>query len=109
MLQRPECLKLVFILICVLASKAPAQEIRPGIWASSQIESLPIPSRGYQAFLVGELHGLQQNTEFQLDYLRVLNKASNLRDVAIEEKEVYESQAQAFIDEKKPHYPVRYV
>jgi hypothetical protein len=105
MLRRLERLKLVFILICVLASKAPAQEIRPGIWASTQIESLPIPSRGYQAFLIGELHGLQQNTEFQLDYLRVLNKASKLRDVAIEEKEVYEPQAQAFIDGKKTTLP----
>jgi hypothetical protein len=40
-----------------------------------------------------------------LDYLRVLNKASKLRDVAIEKKEIYEPQAQAFIDGKKTALP----
>jgi len=77
---------------------ALTQEIRPGVWAGSRIQSSPLPQNGNQAYLVGELHGLKQNEEFQLEYLRLLNKSSNLRDVAIEEKAVYEKQAQAYID-----------
>jgi hypothetical protein len=64
----------------------------------SRVEALPLPTAGYQAYLVGEIHGLKENEEFQVEYLELLNRSSNVRDVAIEEKSVYERQAQAYID-----------
>ena len=48
--------------------------------------------------MVGELHGLQENEAFQLQYLGKLKSSTGLRDVAIEEDSVYEEQAQAFVE-----------
>jgi hypothetical protein len=66
---------------------------------------LPLPTPGYEAYLVGELHGLEENEEFELQYLRLLHNASGLRDVAIEEKAVYENDAQAFVDGRLEQLP----
>jgi hypothetical protein len=75
-----------------------AQQIRSGVWAGSRVEALPLPTAGYQAYLVGEFHGFNENEEFQVQYIELLNRSLNVRDVAIEEKSVYETQAQAYID-----------
>jgi len=77
-----------------------AQEIRPGIWASSEARNLPLPTSGYQAYMLGELHGIQENEAFEIQYLAYLNQATGLRDVAIEEDAVYEADAQAYVDGK---------
>jgi len=75
-----------------------ADELRPGVWSAHTFADLPLPTAGYQAYLVGELHGLAENVEFQIHYLQRLNAASGVRDVAIEEDSVYEREAQRFID-----------
>lgn len=105
MVRRIDILTVALLLIWGGASKAMPQEIRPGIWAGSQPQTLPLPTRGYQAYLVGELHGLEENEEFQLQYLTLLHKTSDLRDVAIEEKAVYEDQAQAYVDGRSDTLP----
>jgi len=97
MLRRPGLLVLAF-LIYGGAWKAVSEEIRPGVSAARQPEALPLPTQGYEVYLVGELHGLEENEEFQTGYLRQLHHASGLRDVAIEEDAVYENDAQAFVD-----------
>jgi hypothetical protein len=93
---------LVIILVAPLCAVATAslraQQIRPGVWAGRRVEALPLPTAGYQAYLVGEIHGLEENAKFQVEYLELLNRSSGVRDVAIEEKSVYEMQAQAYID-----------
>jgi hypothetical protein len=104
-LRTTNILNLVFFLMSVGAPKAFTQEIQPGVWVGSQSQALPLPTNGFQAYFVGEQHGLQENEEFQLDYLSRLNKTSHLRDVAIEEKNVYEDRAQAYIDGKSNVLP----
>jgi hypothetical protein len=80
-----------------LPSKAASPEIRPGVWADQRSEALPLPTQGYEAY-VGEMHGVKENAEFQTRYLEQLHRASGLRDVALEERAVYENDAQAFAD-----------
>jgi len=58
MLLRTSAVRLVFILM--IASSASGQEIRPGIWAGSKVENLALPTQGYQVYLVGELHGIDE-------------------------------------------------
>jgi hypothetical protein len=87
-----------FLLIFGRVLTAASPEIRPGVWAASLPEMLPLPTQNYQAYLVGEMHGLEENPEFQLRYLEHLHCASGLGDVAIEEDVVYEKDAQAFVD-----------
>jgi hypothetical protein len=87
------------------AVTAVPQEMRPGVWAAPRMESLPLPKMGYQVYMVGEMHGLEENADFQLRYLTEVHSASGLRDVALEEKSVYEEAAQAFVDGKSDALP----
>jgi hypothetical protein len=94
-----------FLLGLLCTPRAMPQEIRPGVWASYELQTLPLPTRGYQAYLVGELHGIAENEEFDLQYLTQLHKTSHLHDVAIEEKAVYEDQAQAYVNGRSETLP----
>ena len=85
-------------LLFAFSFTADSQELRPGVSLAAKSEFLPTATKGFEAYLVGELHGVTENEEFELQYLAQLHKASGLRDVAIEEDSVYESEAQAFVD-----------
>jgi hypothetical protein len=91
----------VFVALAGWAAKPVAR----GVSAARDVADLPIPVSGFEAYLVGELHGLQQNEEFQADYLKRLNQESGLRDVAIEEDAVYEDEAQAYVDHRSDLLP----
>jgi hypothetical protein len=82
-----------------------AQPVRQGIWAERQVQALPLPTHGYQVYLVGELHGIANNEEFELRYLNLLHKRVDLQDVAFEEKAVYEHQAQSYVDGRSDLLP----
>jgi hypothetical protein len=97
----------VLFLIGSIESRSIAQQIRPGVWAGTQLQALPLPNDGFQVYFVGELHGIQQNAEFQVQYLAQLNKTAHLRDLAIEEKSVYEDRAQTYIDGKSSDLPAQ--
>jgi hypothetical protein len=96
---------LALLLLLIHASLTKAQEARPGVWTASKVESLPLPTQGYQAYLIGERHGIEQTGEFLMQYLVLLHKTSGLRDVALEEKGVYEEQAQAYVDGRSGTLP----
>ena len=96
MLLRISALTLALCLIP--APLTTAQEAHPGVWTGSKVEDLGLPTQGYQAYLVGELHGIEETGDFLLQYLALLHKTSGLRDVALEEKGVYEDQAQAYVE-----------
>jgi hypothetical protein len=94
--------------LALLVSNAPsakAQEVRPGVWAGSKVEGLPLPTQGYQVYLLGELHGIEETADFLLQYLALLHKTSGLRDVALEEKGVYQEQAQAYVEGRSDTLP----
>jgi hypothetical protein len=103
--RRTNLIMIALVFIWGGAWKAASQEIRPGVSAAQQPETLPLPTQGYEAYLVGEFHGLEENEEFQIQYLRQLHRVSSLRDVAIEEDAVYENDAQAFVDGKSDVLP----
>ena len=94
----PRIHALAFALVLINVPLAIAQEIRPGVWEGSRVESLALPSKDYQVYLVGEMHGVEETWNFFAQYLVLLHKSSGLRDVALEEKGVYEDQAQAYVD-----------
>jgi len=82
-----------------------SQQIGPAVSAAGDVPSLALPTTGFQAYMVGELHGIEENAQFELQYLALLNKASGLRDVAIEEKSVYERQAEAYVSGTSDVFP----
>ena len=105
MRNRGTSLTAAVVLICGQALAADSTEIRPGVWAAQRPGTLPLPTQGYEVYLVGELHGVRENVDFQLQYLEHLHRASGLRDVAIEERGVYEEDAQAYVDGRSDVLP----
>jgi len=101
----PQIHALAFALVLITTHLAPAQEIRPGVWQGKTVESLALPSSGHQVYLIGELHGVEETWDFFTQYLVLLHKSSGLRDVALEEKGVYEEQAQAYVDGRSGTLP----
>ncbi len=79
----------VLIAICVLMgciSTSPKDviEVRPGVYATNDISALPLPTSGYDIYLVGEWHGQREVHLFFIEYLKILHKAIGLRDVVLE-------------------------
>jgi hypothetical protein len=91
-------LKAIVLFLCGLALAADSSLIRPGVWGAQQPETLPLPTQGYEVYLVGEIHGVRENADFQLRYLEQLHRSSGVRDLAIEERRVFEEDAQAYVD-----------
>jgi hypothetical protein len=89
---------LAIALFLASAASAKGQEIRPGVWTASKVDTLALPTQGYQAYLIGELHGIEETWGFFMQYLALLHKTSGLRDVALEEKGAYEEQAWAYVE-----------
>ena len=92
-------------LLLATATAGGAQELRPGVWAANDASALPLPLSGYQVYLMGEMHGVKENAAFFGPYLSKLNTTSGLRDVAIEEKSVYERDAQDYVEGRSSSIP----
>jgi hypothetical protein len=92
-------------LLLATATAGSAQELRPGVWAANDASALPLPVSGYQVYLMGEMHGVKENAAIFGQYLSKLNRAGGLRDVAIEEKSVYERDAQAYVEGRSSSIP----
>jgi hypothetical protein len=92
-------------LLLATATAGSSQELRPGVWAANDAIALPLPVSGYRVYLMGEMHGVKENATIFGQYLSKLNKAGGLRDVAIEEKSVYERDAQAYVEGRSNSLP----
>ena len=95
------CVRLVavFYAVTALPGEKTVAEFRPGVWVANDTALLPLPVSGYQAYLIGEMHGVQENVTASGAYLEVLLR-SGLRDVALEEDSLYERDAQAYVTGK---------
>lgn len=94
-------------LLSLLAAGAsgPLPELHPGVWAGRDVSALPLPVSGYQVYLVGELHGVKETESILIQYLERLYTGTGLRDVALEEKAVYEREAQAYVGGRSSALP----
>jgi hypothetical protein len=99
------CSRARSLLLFVILVAAPAQELSPGVWASSDISALPLPISGYDVYMVGELHGVKETEGILLQYLARLYEGAGLRDVALEDKSAYQRDAQAYVEGKSKTLP----
>jgi hypothetical protein len=97
---------LVAVVLLVCAGAAGPSEFRSGVWIANDAAALPLPTSGYQLYLIGEMHGVQENVSTFEAYLRLLAH-SGIRDVAIEEDSVYERAAEAYVTGKAAALPVQ--
>jgi hypothetical protein len=81
-----------------------AQEARPGVWAARDLSAFPLPVSGYDVYMIGELHGVEETEAVLVQYLTRLY-GTGLRDVALEEKSAYQRDAQAYVEGKSSTVP----
>jgi len=99
----------ILITACVLAgcisthmSNTPtatlenAMEVRPGVYVTNKASVLPLPTSGYDIYLIGEWHGQREVHLLFLEYLKILHKNVGLRDIILEVDQVAERQANEY-------------
>jgi hypothetical protein len=82
------------------------REVRPGIYMSNDPADFPFPTSGYDVYFIGETHGNPQTKQVFQTYLQKLYKEAGVRDVILEEDQVYEKEANAYVQgsvDKFPH------
>ena len=77
-----------------------------GVFATNESSALPLPKSGYQVYLIGETHGIQETRTLLLAYLRLLYRASGLRDVVLEEDQAYQNAALDFTQGRRDDLPI---
>lgn len=87
----------VLLLVILTLTACVNQEIRPGVYVTDEPDNLPLPTEGYRVYIIGEEHGTREAKLLFISYLKRLNKEAGLRDVILEEDQVYESAANAFV------------
>jgi len=100
--------------VCILlwlasfvAGKPTASDVEtpPGVILGTDYKSVPIPKTKYQVYLVGDFHGARETKWFLEGFLARLNQEVGLRDVAVEEDQVYERAAIDYVDGKVDRLP----
>lgn len=86
-------------------AKSQISKLPPGFFAINNPGSLPLPTSGYRIYLMGEAHGHRENEVIFLSYLSHLYKDAGLRDVVLEEDQVYDEEAQAFVQGRRNDLP----
>ncbi|MEO7190835.1 MAG: hypothetical protein ABI051_07230 [Vicinamibacterales bacterium] len=97
----------VLLLASLLLARTglPAQELGPGIVKAGNVSDLPIPLSGVQVYLLGEVHGAQENEELLAQLVSRLGMDVGLRDVAIEEDGTYEFAARRYVEHRSAELP----
>ncbi|MEA1994450.1 MAG: hypothetical protein U9N35_08710 [Euryarchaeota archaeon] len=59
-------------------------EVRPGVYMTNDPSALPLPTEGYDVYVIGERHGIYEIHQLFLAYIKMLHEANGLRDVILE-------------------------
>jgi len=99
--MRKSCV-VVLIVICVLTgcistSLKDIIEVRPGVYVANDASALPLPTSGYDIYVIGEFHGQREVHLFFIEYLKMLHKTIGLRDVVLEYPNAYERKINAYV------------
>jgi hypothetical protein len=101
---------LVVAIVCMLTGciYSDTLEVRPGVYAAQYVDVLPLPTSGYDIYLIGEYHNQLEIHLFFLHYLEVLNKTTGLRDVVLEAEQYREKEFNDYILGIKDTIPPSY-
>lgn len=87
------------------ATAAIEMEARPGVYISNDPNDFPFPVSGYEVYFVGEAHGNPQTKQVFQTYLERLYGEAGVRDVILEEDQVFETEANAYVQGSADGFP----
>ena len=94
--MKTRALASVLLVVVLLSGCARDIEVRPGVYMSNDPADFPFPTSGYSIYVLGETHGNKETKIVFHSYLQSMYKQANLRDVILEEKQAYETDANAY-------------
>jgi hypothetical protein len=65
------------------------EEVKSGVYVTNEVTALPLPTSGYDIYLIGEIHGQYEVHLLFLGYLKILHHATGLRDIVVEGPQVW--------------------
>ncbi|MEA1993016.1 MAG: hypothetical protein U9N35_01275 [Euryarchaeota archaeon] len=71
--------------------------VRPGVYVSNDPAALPLPTGGYDIYVIGEVHGIHEVQQLFIEYLKMLHEANGLRDIVLEGSQFYEGEFNKYI------------
>ena len=72
--------------------------VRPGIHLTNDPSHLPLPTSGYQLYVIGEPHGQKEVRDLTFSYLVKLYKEAGVRDIILEQiPSFYETEVNAYV------------
>jgi uncharacterized iron-regulated protein len=94
---------ILVILILGCTSSPPEVEpgnfrmVRPGIYMTNNIQYLPLPTSGYDLYLIGEAHGQTEVNPLFIEYLKRLHDDTGCQDILLEMSSAYEEEINTYI------------
>ena len=77
---------------------AVMRTVRPGVFVTNEASVLPLPTSGYDVYVIGEPHGEREVHLLALDYLKTLNETIGLHDIMLEMiAPAYETEVNAYV------------
>ncbi|MGD2247051.1 MAG: hypothetical protein PVF58_01495 [Candidatus Methanofastidiosia archaeon] len=82
----------------------------PGVYLTNDINVLPLPTSGYDIYIIGEEHGIHEIKCLFMEYLQMLHKTVPLQSVILEECQFAEKRINDYIlGEKENIETERYI
>jgi len=74
------------------------QNLRPGVYTTNEIDALPLPTSGYELYVVGEPHAEREAHQLVFSYLKTLYETAGMRDIILEQiSPAYERDVNAYV------------
>lgn len=71
---------------------------RPGVYVTNEASDLPLPTSGYDLYVIGEPHGEHEVRLLTLDYLKTLHRTIGVRDIILEQiSPAHEREVNAYV------------
>jgi hypothetical protein len=72
--------------------------VRPDVFMTNDSGLLPLPTSGYELYVVGEPHGEREVRLLALEYLQLLHEHAGVRDIVLEQvSPAYEQEVNAYV------------
>lgn len=82
----------------VETSVSNTERLRPGVYTTNEVDALPLPTSGYELYVVGEPHGEREVRLLTLNYLKALHETARVRDIILEQiSPVHERDVNAYV------------
>lgn len=88
---------LIILLILTLGCVSNSTETGPVVCFTHDVSDLPLPTSGYDIYVIGETHGHTEIGQLFINYLEKLHQSTDCRHIILEKSSVFEEEINEYI------------